>query len=288
MNKKYNLIDKYSGLISFEGIKVKVESFKKKKGNYHIMPIFLEEQPITWFLYKTEIENCLKEANSKILDVGTGSGIWALLLKKKFINAEVFAIDKNLDAIELAKKNAQKNELEINFLHKEFNTFYSRKDQNKYNVIILTPPYHLYPPEDEDNIPYFARGGLYGQTEFYNQIENSLKLLKDDGLIIFNMMSLGNETYPNYVNKIKKISPNLKLSFCNIFNSIRTETFLNEIYPNNTEYVNAVSQIYPMLYYTSGKIQKNEIFIVEETHNTISLNRTWKDRIELHKDINKF
>jgi release factor glutamine methyltransferase len=45
-------------------------------------------------------------ANSRIVDVGTGSGVVALSLAKKFPQAEVFAVDISEDALALARENA--------------------------------------------------------------------------------------------------------------------------------------------------------------------------------------
>ncbi len=53
-------------------------------------------------LLKSEIAN----PKSKIVDVGTGSGVIALSFAKQFPQAEVFAVDVSDDALSLARENA--------------------------------------------------------------------------------------------------------------------------------------------------------------------------------------
>ena len=74
-----------------------------------------------------------------ILDIGTGSGCIALVLKQKFINAQVDAIDINSKSLEVAKKNAKKNNLDVNFIEKDI--LKTEDFDKKYDLIISNPPY---------------------------------------------------------------------------------------------------------------------------------------------------
>ena len=78
-------------------------------------------------------------SKKNILDIGTGSGCIALALKQKFIDVQVDAIDINSKSLEVAKKNAKKNNLEVNFIEKDI----LKTDvlDKKYDLIISNPPY---------------------------------------------------------------------------------------------------------------------------------------------------
>ena len=74
-----------------------------------------------------------------ILDIGTGSGLIALFLKKNSNNCVIHAWDNSEKALRIAKKNAKQNYLDINFdnvdiLKKHDHTI-------KFDIIVSNPPY---------------------------------------------------------------------------------------------------------------------------------------------------
>lgn len=276
----------------FEGVSLKLSSLKSKEGVDHVMPIFLEEQPITWRLYKHLVYESLKGLeNIKILDVGCGSGFWAVLLKKKIKKATVVAIDKNDKALDLCKNNAKSNNVSLIYVHDEFNLSYAARDNNRYDLIVLTPPYHIYPNEISNKIPYFARGGQQGEA-FYQQIEACLQLLSTNGLVLFNMMSLGDAYFPDFIYFIKNQRQGISVSFTNIFPPMKTSNFMDELYPEDkfSIYKSLLTKKFPLLYYTSGVItlDSEPEFRVSSFGNHLDIDRSWSDRIKLHKEINKF
>jgi release factor glutamine methyltransferase len=52
------------------------------------------------------VESRIENPKSKIVDVGTGSGVIALSLAKKFPEAQIFAVDVSEDALALTRENA--------------------------------------------------------------------------------------------------------------------------------------------------------------------------------------
>ena len=75
--------------------------------------------------------------NPRICEVGTGTGIIAICLKKFFPEAQVIATDISADALEVAKKNAKKFGVDIDFVHCE----YLSEVQGDFDIIVSNPPY---------------------------------------------------------------------------------------------------------------------------------------------------
>ena len=74
----------------------------------------------------------------KILDVGTGTGCIALMLKKLYPESTVDACDISLEALDLAKENSEINNLEINLFQSDL---LSDVEEVDYDVIVATLPY---------------------------------------------------------------------------------------------------------------------------------------------------
>ena len=78
---------------------------------------------------------------TRILDIGTGSGAIAIALAKKIKNATIWATDISKKALEVAKKNATNHNAEITFLYHNI-----LKDGSKFlpahlDIIVSNPPY---------------------------------------------------------------------------------------------------------------------------------------------------
>jgi len=159
--------------------------------------------------------------SAKVLEVGIGSGAISLSLLSEILNEnpkreiEIVATDKSLDAIEIAKKNAQ-DVLKGDFFDKlkiincdivptndpEFDKDYL----NSFDIVISNPPY--ISESNFDNLPdevkkYEPREALVaGQegTEVYSLILDKIKpyINKKKSFVIF-------ETDVLTFNKLKKI-----------------------------------------------------------------------------------
>ena len=131
------------------------------------------------------IKRLKNKHNLDIVDLGTGSGCIAITLAKN-LDCHVDAVDISASALEIAKKNANNNHVNIEFYFGDMLKPLSKK----YDVIISNPPYIAYGEEImkivKDNEPHIAlyadNDGLY----YYEKIlSNCKKYLKKDGLIIF-------------------------------------------------------------------------------------------------------
>ena len=133
-------------------------------------------RPETEFLIEL-IKDNIKSPN-KILDVGTGSGCIALMMKSLFPESEVTGIDVSEDAIELAKENAKLNSLDVSFF--ESNLLENVKEKG-HDLVIANLPY--IPTEnlnelDREVIDYEPISALNGGV---NGLEVISKLIKEIG-----------------------------------------------------------------------------------------------------------
>ncbi len=80
-----------------------------------------------------------KDAEYKILDIGTGSGCIALSLAKYFKNSDIIAADISPEALVTAQKNAELNSIE-NVKFFEFDIL-TKIPKTKFDIICSNPPY---------------------------------------------------------------------------------------------------------------------------------------------------
>ena len=176
-------------------------------------------------LAKIEIQNLKsKIQNLKLLDIGTGSGIIPITLKKYFPNAEISAMDISEKALEIAQKNADFHKKEINFIQADF---LNTELTEKYDIIISNPPYIGIEEniEIEDSVKSFEPNiALFSPTSdaliFYKKIaKDGEKYLNENGMIFLEInQKLGKETlelFSNYSESrlIKDLSGNDRFVF---------------------------------------------------------------------------
>jgi release factor glutamine methyltransferase len=95
------------------------------------------EELVDWLLK----DNSLKGPGTIVLDIGTGSGCIPVYIKKKRTDFNVLGIDISEAALEIAKKNADRQNVHIHFSQCDI------RDQNQWgnipamHIIISNPPY---------------------------------------------------------------------------------------------------------------------------------------------------
>ncbi len=176
-------------------------------------------------LAKIEIQNLkFKIQNFKILDIGTGSGIIPITLRRFFPNSEVSAMDISEKALEIAKKNADFHKKEINFIKKDY---LNTELTENYDIIISNPPYIGIDenPEIEDSVKGFEPNiALFSPTSdaliFYRKIaKDAEQFLNENGMIFLEInQKLGKETLELFQNfsesqLIKDLSGNDRFIF---------------------------------------------------------------------------
>ena len=153
----------------------------------------------------------LKLQDLKIVDIGTGSGIIPIVLKKYFPDAEISAVDFSEMALKIARKNAEFHEVEINFLHQDY---LSENLTEVYDVIISNPPYIGMEEavEIEDSVKGFEpQMALFSPTSnaliFYEKIAKDCKNhLSKNGLLFLEInQKLGIETKNLFVGVLSEV-----------------------------------------------------------------------------------
>ena len=141
----------------------------------------------TELLVDKTINYIKKYFNNKIniLDIGTGSGAISVALKKS-IDCNITGVDISKNALEVAKKNAKSNDVDINFLESDIFS----NVEGKYDVIISNPPYISRNEEVMDSVDkYEPHLALYAENDglyFYqNILENAKKYLNEKYIIAF-------------------------------------------------------------------------------------------------------
>jgi release factor glutamine methyltransferase len=80
--------------------------------DFVVSPAVLIPRPETEHLVETVLELAREVQRPKLVDVGTGSGCIALALAHELPGAEVFAVDLSADALEIARANAARLQLD--------------------------------------------------------------------------------------------------------------------------------------------------------------------------------
>ncbi len=155
------------------------------------------EELVAWVIQ--EANNRPKDILS-ILDVGTGSGCIPISIAKN-LNASLDAADISEEALMVAKRNAQKNKVAVNFYQLDILSISELPKQ--YDIIISNPPYvrNLEKADMKKNVLDFEPAlALFVSNEdplvFYRTItELAKKQLKPEGLLFFEINQyLGKET----------------------------------------------------------------------------------------------
>lgn len=178
------------------------------------LPFFVNEnvlipRPETEELLELSIEKIVQRfGNEKIniLEIGSGSGVISIVLKKYFPNAEITSLDISEEALQIARKNADFHKVEISFLRENYLEMLCT---DSFDVIISNPPYIGKDEfsEIENSVKnYEPNIALFSPMEdiliFYRKIaKDAEKILKYNGLIFLEInQKLGTETLQLFSN----------------------------------------------------------------------------------------
>ena len=164
------------GYTDFYGMKINVNSD------------VLCPRPETEYLVE-EVSRLIKQDNLQaVLDLCTGSGAIALVVKRDNPNVAVTASDISEKALMVAKQNAEQNNLHVDFVVS--NLF--DNINGEFDLIVSNPPYiktdviGMLDPEVRFFEPTIALDGGMDGLDFYRKIvENAKNHLKIGGILAF-------------------------------------------------------------------------------------------------------
>ena len=200
--KKYEPIQYILGDTVFCGLNFKVN-------NAVLIPRPETEELVDWI-----IKDNISKTSINILDIGTGSGCIPITLAKNLPNAKLYSVDISKDALKLAKENAKKNEVEVNFIKADILNDSLNFEDMTFDIIVSNPPYVRQSEKSlmkENVLNYEPHLALFVDDEdafvFYKRIvELSDTLLKQEGSLYFEINEgLGEGTMNVMNNRFKNV-----------------------------------------------------------------------------------
>ena len=112
-----------------------------------------------------------------ILDIGTGTGLIALMMAQRYPEAQVVGIDIDHEAVVQAKENVAASPFNIDIIEADAKTF--NVQRSMFNVILSNPPYFVDSLECPDGQRTMAR---HTASLTYGELMAAVnRLLADDG-----------------------------------------------------------------------------------------------------------
>ncbi|MGA2687301.1 MAG: peptide chain release factor N(5)-glutamine methyltransferase [Candidatus Korobacteraceae bacterium] len=109
--------------------------------DFVVSPAVLIPRPETEHLVETVLELARGIPHPKLVDVGTGSGCVALALAHELKSAEVYAVDVSADALEIARANAARLQLDGRVRFMQSNVLEALADVCDFDFVVSNPPY---------------------------------------------------------------------------------------------------------------------------------------------------
>ena len=118
---------------------------------FAVTPAVLIPRPDTEVLVDLAVERLPAQAGAKVADLGTGSGIVAVLLALRCPQATVTAVDISAAALDVARANAARHGASVRFLEGDW---YAPLADERFDMIVSNPPYIV------DGDPHLRQNGL--------------------------------------------------------------------------------------------------------------------------------
>jgi release factor glutamine methyltransferase len=155
---------------------------------FEVTPDVLIPRPETEHLVEAVLERFDREANLRIVDVGTGSGAIAIALAHALPRSRVTAVDLYPAALEVARRNAQRHGV-IDRVTLRQSDLLAAASAAEFDVVVSNPPYiadgEKLEPQVANYEPRFALyAGPTGLEAYERLIPQACKVLKPRGWLI--------------------------------------------------------------------------------------------------------
>lgn len=146
-------------------------------------------RPETEGLYELVTQR-LTEPPEIVVDLGTGSGVLAIALARRYPDAEVHAVDLSEAALQLAAENALRNGVEVAFHHGDLLGALPERLERRVDLLVSNPPYVAEAewsrlPEDVRHEPRLALIAGPKGTEVLERIaEEAGRWMRPGGLLV--------------------------------------------------------------------------------------------------------
>lgn len=115
--------------------------------------------------------------NSNLIDLGTGSGVIAITLKKEIPSLNITAIDKSKEALKVAIENSKLNNVNVDFQNQDI---FNYELPENISIVISNPPYIEEDSNYNQNVLYEPKEAIFVSNTnpliYYEQI---LKIAKE-------------------------------------------------------------------------------------------------------------
>ena len=152
-------------------------------------PQALIPRPETERLVEIALHNIGEDSDSKLLEIGTGSGCISIAISNEKPSLNILSLDISKGALELAEINADLNNCKnIKFLEMDF---LNDMPKGKFDILLSNPPYipvkeiEGIMPEVKNYEPRIALTDNEDGLAFYHRIAKKIKtLIKPKGIIL--------------------------------------------------------------------------------------------------------
>ena len=156
--------------------------------DFIVSPAVLIPRPETEHLVETVLEMARDVPHPKIVDVGTGSGCLGLALAHELKGATVYAVDVSAEALDFARANAARLQLEGRVKFAQSDILQALVDACDFDFVVSNPPYVGFDEADkvqksvrdfEPRMAVFA--GEQGLDVIGPLVEQAHRVLKSGG-----------------------------------------------------------------------------------------------------------